>query len=265
MIEVIGVSLKEKGRIYYFLPNGYILKKNITVIVETERGLQFGKIETDIIKIENEKIKNPLKKIIRISSKQDYQDHKKNLKDAKEALKVCRDLIKKHNLGMQIIDANYTFERDQLMFRFLADKRVDFRELARDLAAIYKTRIELRQVGVRDRAREIGGIGPCGRSFCCSNSLCDFDSVSINMAKNQNLSLNPAKINGVCGRLLCCLRYEDSCYSECRKCTPDIGSKIKTKDGEGVVTSVDLLTQKCKVDIPKIGIIEVSKDQYGNN
>ena len=265
MIEVIGVSLKEKGRIYYFLPNNYTLKKNVTVIVETERGLQFGKVETDIIKIDEEKIKNPLKKIVRISSKQDYQNHKKNLKDAKDALQVCRDLIKKHNLDMQIIDANYTYERDQLMFRFLSDRRVDFRELAKELASIYKTRIELRQVGVRDRAKEIGGVGPCGRAFCCANFINDFDSVSINMAKNQNLSLNPAKINGVCGRLLCCLKYEDCCYSDCRKIVPNVGSKIKTNQGVGTVQSVDILTGKCKVEIPEVGVIEVNKNQYGSN
>jgi cell fate regulator YaaT (PSP1 superfamily) len=265
MVDVVGVSLKDKGRIYYFLTNNYSLKKKITVIVDTERGLQFGKVETDVIQVDPKKLRETLKKIVRISSKQDYQKHKKNIKDAKETLHTCRDLIKKHNLNMQVLDANYTFERDQLMFYFLADKRVDFRELAKELASIYKTRIELRQVGVRDRARETGGVGQCGRLLCCSKFLNDFDSVSINMAKNQNLSLNPSKINGVCGRLLCCLKYEDNEYTECRKCLPEIGDIIKTDEGSGRVISVDILTKKYKVEVSGVGIVEISKNKCGSH
>ena len=233
MIQVVGVSLKEKGKIYYFSPNNFSLKKGVTVIVETEKGIQFGKVEQEIIEISEKKIKMPLKKVVRIATKRDYQEHCKNLKDASKALIECRKQVQKLNLPMQIIDANYTFTRDQLVFRFLADNRIDFRELARVLASIYKTRIELRQVGVRDKAREIGGLAPCGRALCCSKDSYDFDSVSINMAKNQGIALNPSKINGVCGRLLCCLKYEDETYKTYRKNLPEVGQKINTEKGEG--------------------------------
>lgn len=265
MVEVIGVTLKEKGRIYYFLPNNYVIKKNVTVIVETERGLQFGKVVTDIIKYDESKLKNPLKKIVRIASKQDYKQHMKNLKDAKEAIIKCRELTEKYGLDMQIIDASFTFDRDQLMFYFLSDSRVDFRELAKALASIYKTRIELRQVGVRDRAKETGGLGLCGRCLCCSQFLCDFDSVSINMAKNQNLSLNPSKINGVCGRLLCCLKYENECYCEYRKGMPDVGDKVETEDGIGKVVSIDVISGKYKVEVPDVGLVDMVRDNNGSN
>lgn len=257
MYEVVGVSLKEKGKVYYFLPGKYKLRKKVTVIVETERGLQFGKVETDIMKISEDKIKGSLKKVVRISSKEDYYQHKKNIKDAKEALKNCRKIVAENNLNMQIIDASYTFDRNQLLFRFLSDNRVDFRELAKDLARIYKTRIELRQVGARDKAKEIGGCGMCGKKLCCSQFLEDLDSVSINMAKNQNISLNPSKINGVCGRLLCCLKYEDDCYTECRKCLPEIGTRVKTEHGQGKVVSLDILKQSYLVEVPEIGTIEI--------
>lgn len=262
MHEVVGVSLKEKGKIYYFLPGKYKLKKKITVIVETERGLQFGKVETETIKIPDNKIKGPLKKVIRIATKEDYNQHQKNIKESKEALKKCRKIVEDKKLNMQIIDATYTFDRSQLLFRFLSDNRVDFRELAKDLAHIYKTRIELRQVGARDKAKEIGGCGMCGKKLCCSQFLEDLESVSINMAKNQNLSLNPSKINGVCGRLLCCLKYEDDCYSECRRCLPDIGKKVKTDEGTGKVVSLNILKKSYTVEIPDIGNIEVEcKDE----
>lgn len=257
MISVVGVSLKDRGKIYYFSPNGFTLKKGVTVILETERGLQFGKVETDIFDLPEEKIKQPLKNIIRIASKKDYMDHRKNLKDATKALFDCKRLVRELDLPMQIIDCYYTFTRDQLIFRFLADNRVDFRDLAKQLASIYKTRIELRQVGVRDKAREIGGIAPCGRALCCSRYSYDFDSVSINMAKNQNIALNPNKINGVCGRLLCCLKYEDDVYTQYRSNLPEVGSYVKTEKGEGMVVGLDILKQSYRVDIPKIGIVEI--------
>ena len=166
---------------------------------------------------------------------------------------------------MQIIDASFTFDRDQLMFYFLSDSRVDFRELAKALASIYKTRIELRQVGVRDRAKEAGGLGLCGRCLCCSQFLYDFDSVSINMAKNQNLSLNPSKINGVCGRLLCCLKYENECYCEYRKGMPDVGDKVETEDGIGKVVSIDVISGKYKVEVPDVGLVDMVRDNNGSN
>ena len=259
MVDVVGVTFKDKGRIYYFLPKNLKLKKNITVVVQTERGLQFGKVVTDIIQVEEKKLLSPLKKITRIASRQDYENNKKNLKDAEQALKKCKELVIKHGLDMQIIDAVYTLDRDQLLFHFIADNRIDFRSLAKDLASIYRTRIELRQVGVRDKAKEIGGFGPCGRKFCCASFLNDFDSVSINMAKNQNLSLNPTKINGVCGRLLCCLNYEDETYKDCRKCLPEIGDKVKVDGKNGTVVSLDILEKSYTVDIPDVGRVKVDK------
>ncbi len=263
MIEVVGVAFKEQGHIYYFDPNGYKLKKNVTVIVETDQGLQFGKVINEAISIDLSTLKSKLKQIIRISSKDDYKRHVKNQRDSKDALTKARELVAKKKINMQIIDASFTFDRDKLIFRFLADKRVDFRELAKELASIYKVRIELRQIGVRDKAKEVGGCGPCGQKLCCSRFLKDLDAVSINMAKNQNISLNPSKINGVCGRLLCCLKYEDETYKECRKCLPKIGDKIKTEHGEGNVVGLDILNQKYKVFVPKHGIVMV--DKIGSN
>ena len=217
MIKVVGVSFDGNKQIYYFNPKSLDLKRNITVIVETERGLQFGKVELPPFEIDEKTLRSELRDVIRISTKKDYMDYKKNVKDSKEALVRCKRLVEEMNLDMQIMDASFTFDRSQLVFRFLSDSRVDFRKLARELANSYKTRIELRQVGVRDKAKEIGGCGLCGRQLCCSRFGSDFTSVSINMAKNQNLSLNPNKINGVCGRLLCCLKYENDMYKEYRK------------------------------------------------
>lgn len=257
MANVIKVVFKEKGKAYFFDTNGLELKENLTVIVETERGLQFGKTVSGTTELNDEKIVSTLKPVVRIASKKDYDNNKKNIKDAEEALIKCREIVKKQNLDMQIIDASYTFDKDQLMFRFLADNRIDFRNLAKELAAIYKTRIELRQIGVRDKAKEIGGIGPCGRCFCCNKFLKDFDSVSINMAKNQNLALNPNKINGVCGRLLCCLKYENDNYTEYKKGLPDVGHRVKTEKGEGKVISVDVFKKTYKVLLPENEILTV--------
>ena len=260
MKEVVGVTFEE-GKVYYFDPNGHKLKENVTVIVETEQGLQFGTVKIPLIKIPETKIKTKLKKVIRISTKKDFNQYKKNKSDAKEAKKQCQIIADEQNLNMKIIDASYTFDRDKLIFRFLADNRVDFRELAKELAKIYKVRIELRQIGVRDKAKEVGGYGPCGRKLCCASFLKDLDTVSINMAKNQNIALNPTKINGACGRLMCCLKYEDECYSECRLKMKKIGDKIKTEYGEGIIQGLDILRQKYKVDVPEHGIVEVDKNE----
>lgn len=257
MIKVVGVNFNDNKKMYYFLPGKIILKKNITVIVQTDRGLQFGKVVTDIIDIDENKISSPLKPIIRIASKKDYYNHLKNIEDAKEALIKCKNIIEIEKLPMQVIDAEFTFDRSQLVFRFIADTRVDFRNVVKQLASIYKTRIELRQVGVRDKAKDVGGIGVCGCKLCCARFLKDLESVSINMAKNQNIALNPSKINGVCGRLLCCLKYEDEGYKECRKCLPKIGDKVLTEKGEGKVISLDILKKSYKVDVKDVGIIEV--------
>ncbi|MDD2489844.1 MAG: regulatory iron-sulfur-containing complex subunit RicT, partial [Bacilli bacterium] len=202
----------------------------------------------------------PLKRVLRKTMKQDYLDYKKNVADAKEALITCKKLIKKHGLDMNLIDANFTLDRQQLLFRFSADERIDFRKLVKDLAAIYRTRIELRQIGVRDKAGEVGGLGPCGRPLCCSQFLYNFDIVSINMAKNQNIALNPSKINGLCGRLLCCLTYENEEYIKSKKGLPNVGDKIKLKEGKGEVIAVDILKREYKVDISNYGVVNVKLD-----
>ena len=257
MTKVIGVSFKKGGRIYNFLPNKLELVLDEPVIVETERGTQFGYVSSDLIDLDDKKIKSPLKQILRKASEKDLEKQQKNEKDAGQALLKARELVKKMDLNMNLIDASYTFDKEQLMYHFLADNRVDFRELAKSLASIYHTRIELRQVGVRDKAREIGGIGMCGKELCCCQYNYDFDAVSINMAKNQNLSLNPSKINGICGRLLCCLKYEDECYCECKSHLPIIGKIVDTEKGKGKVVSLDILRQKYTVDVENVGLIEV--------
>lgn len=256
-MQVIKVTLKKNGMPYYFSVNHLSLKKDQFVIVETEKGVQFGTTISEIFEIDDSQIQGKMKNVLRIASKKDEKRHLKNVQESQIALKKCRELVVKHQLNMKILDASYTFDRDQLFFYFLADNRVDFRNLAKDLAAIYHTRIELRQVGVRDKAKEIGGIGMCGRMLCCSTFLNEFDSVSINMAKNQNISLNPSKINGLCGRLLCCLNYENECYKNCRKNMPKVGQTVSTKYGNGVVKKIDILGQKYKVEISGKGIIEV--------
>ncbi len=246
-MNIYEVIFSDKGKGYYF--NGHKLRipDRVTVIVETEKGLQFGrvvqKIDVNQIKVSVEELKN----IVRIATKNDYEQYLKNMKDAEGALKKVKELSKELALEMHFIDASYTFDRKQLLFNFYADERVDFRELAKRLAAIYKTRIELRQIGARDKAEQIGGIGICGRKLCCSSCLTKLESVSMNMAKNQNLALNPSKINGVCGRLLCCLCYEDDEYIRCSKGMPSVGMKIDTVYGNGTVVSVDILNRRYKV------------------
>ena len=244
MESVVGVSFENNKRIYYFNPNNLELNVDDCVIVETERGLQFGKVVTGIEKKSKASLNLPLKRVIRVATKRDIKQNKDNVEDAKTALKECQRLIEKYNLNMKLMDASFTFDREQLMYHFLSDARIDFRALAKDLAAIFKTRIELRQIGVRDKAKEIGGIGPCGRTLCCTDYLANFDSVSINMAKNQNLSLNPTKINGACGRLLCCLTFENDVYEEYRKGLPNLGDNVKYRGKSGKVVSLDILNRK---------------------
>lgn len=240
-MKTVGIEFKEKGKQYIFFDNDLPLKLNQHVIVETERGLQFGTVAK---LYENNVDDKDHMKVIKIAKKDDERQNLENIEDAKQALKKAEELVNKLNLEMKLIDSYYTFDRKQLVFQFLADNRVDFRELAKQLAAVYKTRIELRQVGVRDKAKEISGIGQCGRKLCCSTFLSDLDSVGIAQVKNQNLSLNPAKINGLCGRLLCCLKYEDDVYSLYRKDLPEVGDYVK-KDGiEGTVISLDIPRRK---------------------
>ncbi len=261
MIQVVGVNFKKNGKVYHFSPNGVELQLDDTVVVETERGLQLGYVAREPYEIEDKALKSALSKVVRIATKEDLKKAEKNTEEEKKALKKCRDLVEKYKLNMYIIDASFTLDRSQLFFRFMADERIDFRTLAKDLANVYKTRIELRQVGVRDKAKEVGGYGSCGRPLCCARFLSDFDSVSINMAKNQNIALNPTKINGVCGRLLCCLKYEDACYQECRIGLPKVGKKVQTEKGEGKVMSVDVLKGTYRVNVPDVGIIELEKEK----
>lgn len=257
MISSYGVTIGENGKVHYFSSNDLNLKLNDPVIIEDEKGIYLGFVNK--INLNNKKNKSE-RKIIRRADKNDLNKYKNNKSEALKALKKCQSLANEMNLKMKIIDATFTFDRDKLIFKFLSDSRVDFRLLAKKLASIYHTRIELLQVGVRDKAKEVGGYGPCGRTLCCHKFLNDIESVSISMAKNQNLSLNPTKINGVCGRLLCCLKYEDDCYKMCRKNMSKIGDVIDTDEGKGTVVGLDILNQKYRVDVPDKGIIEVDKN-----
>lgn len=236
-MKAYGIIFKEKGKEYKFKSDKKYYINDI-VIVETERGLQLGTVK----RIFDKKCNN-LKNIKRKASKSDLNQHKKNLKDSSEALEKSKELAKKLDLNMKFIDASFTFDRNQLLLLFTAESRVDFRTLAKELASIYKTRIELRQIGIRDKAKEVSGIGQCGRKLCCASFLTNLESVSISMVKNQNLALNPNKINGQCGRLLCCLNYEDDMYTTCREGLPNVGDKIDTEKGEATVTFVDILNR----------------------
>lgn len=244
-MNIYEVIFKDKGKGYYFKIENVFIPNKVTVIVETEKGLQFGRVVKKITdtSIKEEDIKN----IIRITTKKDYEQYLKNLKDAEIALQTAREEAKKNKLNMNFIDASFTFDRKQLLFNFYADQRVDFRELAKILAAKYKTRIELRQIGARDKASEVSGIGVCGRKLCCAGCYKVNESITMQMAKNQNIALNPSKINGACGRLLCCLSYEDKEYVRCSKQLPSIGATIKTPNGEGKVVGIDILNLNCKV------------------
>ena len=247
MIKVCGIKFTEKWIFYYFNKNDILVTKNANVIVETERGQQFGIVEIEDKKIDENNLISPLKDVIRVASKKDLKIHQKNEKESEYALERARYLAEELNLKMKLIGASYTFDRKQLLFNFLADERIDFRELAKRLASIYKTRIELRQIGIRDKAKEIGGLGPCGRFLCCNSFLTDLNSVTINMAKNQSLALNPTKINGVCGRLLCCLSYEDENYTELKKGLPNIGEEYVQNGKSYKVMDVDILKRKITI------------------
>ncbi len=251
MINVIGVRFKKAGKIYYFSPKDLDIKKGDYVIVETARGIEFGECVIGIREVSENDIILPLKNVIRIADNKDINKHKENKQKEKEALEICLNKIEQHGLLMKLIDVEYTFDNHKVIFYFTADGRVDFRELVKDLATIFKTRIELRQIGVRDEAKMLGGLGPCGRPMCCSSFLGDFASVSIKMAKEQNLSLNPTKISGICGRLMCCLNYEQDTYEDIRKRLPRVGSIVKTVDGEGEVTANSIVKEIVKVKLKK--------------
>lgn len=247
MIKVAGVRFKEVGKIYYFDPENLEIEQGQNVVVETVRGVEYGNVAIGPRMVPQKEVHQPLKKILRLAAAEDDERNAENKRQEKEAFGLCQEKIKKHELDMKLIDVEFTFDNNKIIFYFTADGRVDFRELVKDLASIFRTRIELRQIGVRDEAKMIGGLGPCGRKLCCSSWLGDFDPVSIRMAKEQNLSLNPAKISGICSRLMCCLRYEYETYQYLDKQLPKVGRNIETLKGPGVVISKNLLTQTVKV------------------
>ncbi|NLL80793.1 MAG: stage 0 sporulation family protein, partial [Tissierellia bacterium] len=233
MVTVVGVRFKKAGKIYYFDPDTIDVKSNDFVIVETARGVEFGHVVLGPRNISKEEIITPLKKVLRIASDEDFVTHRNNKKKSKEAMETCEKKIKEHGLEMRLVDVEFTFDNNKVIFYFTADGRVDFRDLVKDLAAIFKTRIELRQIGVRDEAKMIGGMGPCGKQVCCTQFLGEFNPVSIKMAKEQSLSLNPTKISGLCGRLMCCLKYEHETYEELLTKMPQIGTIVITEMGKG--------------------------------
>lgn len=250
MTKVIGVRFRTAGKIYFFNPQKFQIKKGDHVIVETARGIEYGTVVSGVREVEDEKITQPLKPVIRIANARDNEQQANNKRKEKDAFKICLDKIHKHGLEMKLIDAEYTFDNNKVLFYFTADGRIDFRELVKDLAGVFKTRIELRQIGVRDETKIVGGIGTCGRTLCCHSYLSDFIPVSIKMAKEQNLSLNPTKISGVCGRLMCCLKNEEETYEELNRRLPGIGDYVTTDDGfKGEVQSVNVLRQMVKVII----------------
>ena len=249
MVQVIGVSFRNGGKVYYFSPGSLAVKRGLHVIVETARGMEYGTVVGDVKEIDEEELNGPVKPILRIATKRDDEQEAANREKEKRALKICKEKIAEHNLDMKLIDAEYTFDNNKVLFYFTADGRVDFRELVKDLAGVFRTRIELRQIGVRDETKLMGGIGICGRPLCCHVYLSDFAPVSIKMAKEQNLSLNPTKISGVCGRLMCCLKNEEDTYEYLNKLLPGIGDMVTAEDGAvvGEVHSVNVLRQTVKV------------------
>ncbi|MBR5773646.1 MAG: stage 0 sporulation family protein [Clostridia bacterium] len=249
MVEIIGVRFKDVGKVYCFDPNGMKISKSQRVIVETARGIECGFVAMDNREIPDEQIVKPLKKVIRIATEADLKRVEDNKKKEKEAFKICLTKIAAHGLEMKLVDVEYTFDQSKLLFYFTADGRVDFRELVKDLASQFRTRIELRQIGVRDESKMLGGFGICGRPFCCSTFLGEFQPVSIKMAKEQGLSLNPAKISGNCGRLMCCLKYEQNAYEYLLKITPKQGAIVSTPDGKGTVVESNPITGMLKVSI----------------
>lgn len=253
MIKVVGIRFKKAGKVYYFGPNDLNIKKGDYLIVETARGVEFGECVVGIKEISEEEVIAPLKNVLRIATDKDIEKHKENKSKEVDALAICEKKVQEHKLDMKLIDVEYTFDNNKVIFYFTADGRVDFRELVKDLATIFKTRIELRQIGVRDEAKMLGGLGPCGRPLCCSTFLGDFASVSIKMAKEQNLSLNPTKISGICGRLMCCLNYEQNTYEEIRQKLPKVGSIVQILDSkeEGEVTANNVVRESVKVKLKR--------------
>jgi cell fate regulator YaaT (PSP1 superfamily) len=249
LYDVVGVRFKKAGKIYYFDPGDLPIQKDDFVIVETVRGVEYGRAVIAKKQVDENDVVLPLKKVVRIADPKDRMIVEENKQAAREAYEVCNEKVTEHQLDMKLVDVEYTFDRNKIIFYFTADGRVDFRELVKDLAAIFRTRIELRQIGVRDEAKMLGGIGPCGRMLCCSTFLGDFDPVSIKMAKDQNLSLNPTKISGLCGRLMCCLKYENDEYESAKEQLPDLGETIETPNGLGKVVGLNILERVMQVEM----------------
>ncbi|MBP3797976.1 MAG: stage 0 sporulation family protein [Ruminococcus sp.] len=261
MLKIIGVRFKSVGKIYYFDPKTYDPQVGDKVIVETSRGVECGDVVMTGREIDENSFSNPIKPIIRIADERDLRTIERNKAKEKEAFEICRKKIEAHKLKMDLIDVECTFDNNKLLFYFTAENRVDFRELVKDLAGVFRTRIELRQIGVRDEAKMLGGLGICGQPFCCSRFLGDFQPVSIKMAKEQGLSLNPTKISGCCGRLMCCLKYEQDSYEDLLKHTPKVGAIVKTSEGKGLVQEVNLITGKLRVKLDRSdNVITVKKE-----
>ncbi len=250
-VEIVGVRFKKSGKVYYFLPEGLTLKQGENVIVKTARGLEYGTVAISNRLEDKKNLVLPLRSVVRRATKADDQQYEANIESEKEAFEVCQEKINHHKLDMKLVDVEYTFDNNKLLFYFTADGRIDFRELVKDLASVFKTRIELRQIGIRDETKLMGGLGVCGRPFCCKSFLSEFAQVSIKMAKEQNLSLNSSKISGACGKLMCCLRYEHECYNEAVKRIPKLDSKVSTPDGEGVVVETNPLAGLVRVRLEK--------------
>lgn len=249
MTKVVGVRFSDTGKMYYFDPKGFDIKNGQEIIVETANGLEFGKASTGVKLVEDDEVVSPLKPVIRIATDEDRKKVEENKRKEKEAFEICNQKIQKHNLEMNLTNAEYSFDRSKVIFYFTADGRIDFRELVKDLASTLHTRIELRQIGVRDESKMLGGLGICGRPFCCSTFLDGFHSVTIKMAKDQGLSLAPGKISGTCGRLICCLKYEQNSYEYLHKITPKVGTVVDCRHGRGTVVDSAILTGKLKIQL----------------
>lgn len=249
MTRIIGVRFKPTGKVYYFDPQGIEVNRGDYVIVETSRGIEYGQVMYGIKEVEDSVVTKPLKGVLRIATQEDTRKYNENKEKEKQAAKICMDKISEHGLDMKLVEVEYTFDGSKVLFYFTADGRVDFRDLVKDLASVFKTRIELRQIGVRDESKVLGSIGVCGRNLCCSEFLGEFVPVSIKMAKEQGLSLNPTKISGACGRLMCCLKYEQDTYEELNRITPSVGAVVDTPDGKGTIAYVSLLKGKVSVKL----------------
>lgn len=258
---VVGIRFKDAGKIYYFDPENLQLDPDTPVIVETVRGVEFGRVVIPPKQVADEEVVLPLKKVVRVADGDDLRKVDENLRKSQEALEICANKVQKHGLEMKMVDAEYTFDNSKIIFYFTADGRIDFRNLVKDLASVFKTRIELRQIGVRDEAKMLGGLGGCGRPLCCATFLSEFEPVSIKMAKEQSLSLNPAKISGVCGRLMCCLRYESDYYHTARKGLPDVGKMVITPKGKAKVIEVNVLKRNFRAQLQDDGTIVEFTDE----